>query len=69
MKNTAPTISESSFTLRADGWFDIENEGVHPNEEAGVVLVLDDEGCRCIIDKRLGPPPRCVRCRYHNLIL
>ena len=26
MKHTTPTISESSFTLRADGWFHLENE-------------------------------------------
>ena len=40
-KNTTSTISETSFTLPADGWFHIENKGVHPNEKAGVVPVLD----------------------------
>ena len=33
MKHTTPTISESSFTLRSDGWFHVENEGVHPQRE------------------------------------
>ncbi|HUD47536.1 MAG TPA: phage protease [Candidatus Baltobacteraceae bacterium] len=51
MKNTTSTISETSFTLPADGWFHIENKGVHPNEKAGVVQVLDDEACRSIVNR------------------
>jgi hypothetical protein len=51
MKNTTPSISESSFTLRADGWFHLENEGVHPNEKAGLVQVFDDEACRRIVNR------------------
>jgi len=51
MKNTTPTISESSINLRADGWFHIENEGVHPNRKARVVPVLDDEACRRSVNR------------------
>ena len=51
MKNTAPAISESSFNLRADGWLHLENEGVHQDEMAGVVPVLDDEAWRRIVNR------------------
>jgi len=43
------TDSEPAFTLPADGWFHIENKGLHPNENAGVVQVVDDEACRSIV--------------------
>jgi hypothetical protein len=49
------TISnEPPFTLPADGWFHIENKGIHPNEKAGVVQVIDDEACQSIVNRFNG---------------
>src|SRR6185312_12793747 len=35
----------------ADGWYQIEPKGEHPNQAAGVIQVIDEEAMRSIVDQ------------------
>src|SRR6185312_16209200 len=35
----------------ADGWYQIEPKGEHPNQAAGVIQVIDEEAMRSIVDR------------------
>ena len=44
-------ILNRNFEHPADGWYHIEPKGNHPNSEAGVVQVIDDEACTSIVNR------------------
>ncbi len=45
------TILNREFKHPADGWYQIEPKGVHPNQEAGVTQIIDDEATRTIVNR------------------
>jgi hypothetical protein len=44
-------ILNPDFSHPADGWYQIEPKGEHPNRAAGVIQVIDDEAARSIVDR------------------
>jgi len=46
-----PTILNREFQHPADGWYQIESLGEHPNRAAGVVQVIDVEAARTIVNR------------------
>jgi phage I-like protein len=43
-------ILNRDFQHPADGWYNIEAAGEHPNARAGVVQVIDDTACKSIVN-------------------
>jgi len=43
------SILNRDFQHPGDGWYQIEPKGNHPNADAGVVQVIDDEACNSIV--------------------
>lgn len=46
-----PTILNREFQHPADGWYQIESLGEHPNRAAGVVQVIDGEAVESIVNR------------------
>lgn len=46
-----PLILNREFQHPADGWYQIERKGQHPNRAAGVVQVIDDEAAQAIVNR------------------
>ena len=46
-----PSILNREFQHPADGWYQIEAKGEHPNRRAGVVQVVDDRACEAIVNR------------------
>ena len=44
-------ILNRDFSHPADGWYQIEPKGEHPNRAAGVIQVIDDEATRSIVER------------------
>jgi len=44
-------ILNRDFQHPADGWYQIESKGNHPNRAAGVVQVIDDEATQSIVNR------------------
>ena len=44
-------ILNSDFSHPADGWYQIEPKGEHPNRAAGVVQMIDEEAMKSIVDQ------------------
>jgi hypothetical protein len=44
-------ILNREFQHPADGWYQIEAKGQHPNRAAGVVQVIDDEAAQAIVNR------------------
>jgi phage I-like protein len=44
-------ILNRDFSHPADGWYQIEPKGEHPNRAAGVVQVIDDEATQSIVNR------------------
>ena len=44
-------ILNRDFTHPADGWYNIEAKGLHPNRNAKLVQVIDDEACASIVNR------------------
>ena len=44
-------ILNREFKHPEDGWYQIEPKGNHPNADAGVVQVIDDEACASIVNR------------------
>lgn len=44
-------ILNPDFSHPADGWYQIEPKGEHPNRAAGVVQVIDEEAMQSIVDQ------------------
>ena len=44
-------ILNRDFSHPADGWYQIEPKGEHPNRAAGVIQVIDDEAARSIVER------------------
>src|SRR5580658_6644744 len=44
-------ILNRAFQHPADGWYQIEARGEHPNRRAGVVQVLDETACQSIVNR------------------
>ena len=45
------SILNREFQHPQDGWYNIEPRGDHPNEEAGVVQVIDDQAISSIVNR------------------
>jgi|GEM_PF-3563567 hypothetical protein len=45
------TILNREFLHPADGWYQIEPKGDHPNRASNVVQVLDDKACSAIVNR------------------
>ena len=45
------SILNPDFSHPADGWYQIEPKGEHPNQAAGVIQVIDEESMRSIVDQ------------------
>jgi phage I-like protein len=45
------TILNRAFQHPADGWYHIEPRGEHPNHQAGVVQVIDEEAVKAIVNR------------------
>ena len=45
------TILNREFQHPADGWYQIEPKGSHPNRAAGVVQVIDEEAAKSIVNR------------------
>ena len=45
------TILNRDFQHPADGWYQIEAKGRHPNRAAGVVQVIDEEAASSIVNR------------------
>lgn len=46
-----PCILNREFQHPADGWYQIERKGQHPNRAAAVVQVIDDEAAQAIVNR------------------
>lgn len=46
-----PTILNREFQHPADGWYQIEPKGEHPNRPAGIVQVIDDDAATVIVNR------------------
>jgi len=44
-------ILNRDFSHPADGWYQIEAKGEHPNRAAGLIQVIDDEAGNSIVDR------------------
>jgi phage I-like protein len=45
----AQRVRNRDFEHPADGWYQIEAKGEHPNRRAGVIQVIDEAACRAIV--------------------
>jgi phage I-like protein len=45
------TILNREFKHPADGWYQIEPKGDHPNRAAGIIQVIDDEAAATIVNR------------------
>lgn len=45
-----PSILNPDFSHPADGWYQIEPKGEHPNQAAGVIQVIDDKAMKSIVE-------------------
>lgn len=45
------SILNREFKHPADGWYQIEPKGKHPNAEGEIVQVIDDEACESIVNR------------------
>ena len=61
-------ILNRDFQHPADGWYQIEAKGEHPNRAAGVVQVVDDEATRSIVN-RFNADAGANRLRHGNELL
>src|ERR1035441_7298363 len=48
---SAAIFNRADFEHPADGWYQIEPKGMHPNREAGVNQVIDDAASSAIVDR------------------
>jgi hypothetical protein len=48
---SACIFNRADFEHPADGWYQIEPKGTHPNLEAGVEQVIDDTACAAIVNR------------------
>jgi hypothetical protein len=46
-----PIFCNREFQHPADGWYQIEPKGEHPNQEAEAVQVIDDQACDSIVNR------------------
>jgi len=44
-------FNRPDFQHPPDGWYQIEAKGRHPNRQAGVIQLIDDEACEAIVDR------------------
>ncbi|HEX4262754.1 MAG TPA: phage protease [Verrucomicrobiae bacterium] len=61
-------ILNRDFSHPADGWYQIEPKGEHPNRAAGVVQVIDDEAAQSIVT-RFNEDATTGRLRHGNEML
>jgi hypothetical protein len=63
-----PPILNRDFSHPADGWYQIEPKGEHPNRAAGVVQVIDDEAAQNIVN-RFNEDAAAGKLRHGNEML
>jgi phage I-like protein len=44
-------ILNRDFQHPSDGWYQIEAKGEHPNKQAGLVQIIDDQACQSIVNR------------------
>jgi phage I-like protein len=49
--NTLILNRDNNFQHPADGWYQIEARGEHPNRRAGIVQIIDEEACQSIVNR------------------
>jgi len=42
---------KDNFQLPADGWYNIETKGDHPNKKSDLVQIMDDDACQSIVNR------------------
>ena len=47
----AAIFNREEFQHPEDGWYQIESKGRHPNREAGIVQVIDEEAATSIVNR------------------
>ena len=62
------SILNPDFSHPADGWYQIEPKGEHPNQGAGVVQVIDDEAVKSIVE-RFNQDAAAGKLRHRNEML
>jgi Mu-like prophage I protein len=63
-----PPILNRNFQHPADGWYQIEAKGEHPNRAAGIVQVIDDEATQSIVN-RFNDDAAAGKLRHGNEML
>ena len=48
---SAAIFNRADFAHPADGWYQIEPKGTHPNDQAGVIQVIDDSACAAMVNR------------------
>jgi len=61
-------ILNRDFFHPADGWYQIESKGEHPNRAAGVIQIIDDEACTSIAN-RFNEEATAGKLRHGNEML
>ena len=68
MSLSAPIFTSAEFRHPADGWYQIEAKGEHPNRAAGVVQVIDDAAAQSIVN-RFNADAQAGRLRHGRELL
>jgi hypothetical protein len=61
-------ILNPDFSHPADGWYQIEPKGEHPNRAAGVIQIIDDEAVKSIVE-RFNEEAAAGKLRHGNEML
>jgi hypothetical protein len=65
---SAPIFNREDFKHPADGWYQIEAAGEHPNRNAGVIQVIDDAATGAIVN-RFNADAEAGKLRHGNEML
>lgn len=68
MTATKSSILNRDFSHPADGWYQIESKGEHPNSAAELVQVIDDEAAESIVS-RFNQEAAAGKLRHGNELL
>lgn len=68
MNLSAASFTTAEFRHPADGWYQVEPKGEHPNRAAGLVLVIDDLAAQSIVN-RFNADAQAGRLRHGRELL
>jgi phage I-like protein len=68
MSRAAASFTTAEFRHPADGWYQVEPKGEHPNRAAGLVLVIDDVAAQSIVN-RFNADAQAGRLRHGRELL